>query len=91
MEYKVYFFIIVSFSDCHSNAVFADMRIYKKPCASHSCSNSCPGINCIPPGETVTVGVRCWMIWQKDDDRQYTMATFDIVSISETSHSREFA
>lgn len=64
-----------------------DMRIYKKPCATNDCSSSCPGSNCIPPGETVTVGVRCWMSWQKDYNRQYTTATFDIVSVSEKSYS----
>lgn len=60
-----------------------DMSIYKKSCATPDCSSTCPGINCISPGETVTVGVRCWMSWQQSvDNRDYSTATFEIVSVS---------
>ena len=69
------------------------MRIYKRACATTECSNTCPGTNCIPPGERITVGVRCWMNWhsQTGYERQYTSTTFDIVSVLESAYSSKYA
>ena len=40
--------------------VYADLSIWMRPCTVTECRNTCPGSSCLPPGTSVTVGIRCW-------------------------------
>ena len=58
------------------------MNITKKSCVTQDCGGTCPGVDCIPVGEVVTVGVSCW---HPADQRFNLTTTFNVTSVSDTN------